>query len=134
LDVQIYVVDNKVVGEIKASGFHSLTNLPGWKVDKFVQVVKGSQYSTNWYFLKIFYFTFPTHTRKHILGVLHPIFTGRDYSRYTAGIRVYRGASVFILTILPPLVITLVIAGLVFLLDIEALETRFATCCWCFIS
>lgn len=62
------------------------------------------------------------------------------YSRYQIGLQIYRGAAVYLLKVLPPVgipvpffrvnflsVITLVIGGLVLMIDIEAMETRLAT-------
>ncbi len=52
---------------------------------------------------------------------------GADYSQLVTSFKIRRSSNIFAFKALPPVIITLLIAGFVFLLDIDSLEVRLAT-------
>lgn len=103
-----YVKDDLVFEGDKASGISDDAYLPGWTISNFKEEEKNSQYKTNW-------------------GAETRFYSADAYSSYIFSIKIDRGAAVYILKLLPPVLITLSICGIVFLMDVEALDVRIAT-------
>jgi len=90
------------------SGFSGKVQITGWFVGNFFEEERASNYSTNF-------------------GANQFIYAASVYSNYRFGVTLSRGAAVYILKLLPPFGITLFITGIVFLMDVEALDVRIAT-------
>jgi hypothetical protein len=91
----------------KGSGMQDSVRLSGWKIQEFVQMEKISSYDSDF-------------------GTSSDTYSG-DYTQYKCGVKISRGVAVFAWRVLPPISITAFICIMVMLLDVEALDIRFAT-------
>jgi len=124
LDYRKYPLDSHVIGfnvedniypsaelvyveDEGASGLGNSVSLSGWHVHDFTEEERTSHYDSS---------TFAT------------LYDNTIYSNYRFSVSVDRGASVYVLKVLPPILITLGISGLMVLLDADSMDTRISTC------
>jgi len=77
-------------------------------IGDFKEGESTANYSTNW-------------------GAAQQFYAANHYSHYEFTVNAQRGVVVYLLKLLPPVVITLSISGLVLLMDVEALDVRIGT-------
>jgi len=107
-DYMIYVKDELYRDGFVASGISGNARLSGWTIEGFWEQEVDSEYPTNW-------------------GAVNNFYSANSYSNYRFGLYLYRGSAVYILKVLPPIIITLLISGFSFLMDIEATDVRMGT-------
>jgi len=103
-----YIIDKTTTFNQPSTGLSPQAKLSGWRDRGFTEEVIDFKYDTNF-------------------GAKNELYAESTYSRYVFVAKIGRGASVFFMKTLPPLLITLFIAGMAFLLDIESMETRLGT-------
>jgi len=107
-DYLIYVRDKLIRDGYGTAGIAKTSYLSGWTIKTFSEFETNPKYFTNF-------------------GAASKFFAENSYSSYSFGVLITRGALVYILKALPPIVITLIITGLVFMMDIEAMDVRIGT-------
>jgi len=104
----LYQRDDLVYSGFSASGVSNFVQITGWSVIDFFEREQPSVYGTDF-------------------GASDPLYAASVYSNYRFGVILDRGPAVYLYKLLPPLVITSFITGIVFMMDIEAYDTRIAT-------
>jgi hypothetical protein len=102
----VYIKDDVITDDFPASGHSDTLLLPGWNVGEFNESEQDSKYSS---------------------GSFLKIYGASVFSNYKFSLEISRGPEVYLFKILPPIMITLAVSGLMFLLDMEAMDVRLAT-------